>query len=75
MIKEGLYQTGAKSTPKKKAQDLLMHSMAILQGYWAEDSMKTDDMTPGELNKVHDQLRKECDRIARRFGYDASWSD
>jgi len=75
MIKDGIYQSGEKSTPKKKAQDLILNKIAELRGYWTEDSDKTDGMTEREIMQVNEQLRKECDRIAKRFGYEESWVD
>ena len=66
---------GKKSTPKNKARDLILCALADCRGYWTERSYETDGMSEKEIERVNVQLKKEADRIAKRFGYEFSWSN
>jgi|TARA_Y100000310_G_scaffold340923_2_gene438363 hypothetical protein len=62
-----------KTTPKKKAQDVILEKLALCMGYWEENSELTEGMTEREIELVNEQMKKECDRIAKKFGYNESW--
>jgi hypothetical protein len=62
-----------KITARIKAQDIIMDKLSAV-GYWVEDELETKGMTEREIKMVQEQIKKECDRIAKRFGFDESWS-
>lgn len=64
-----------KITARVKAQNIIMHALANAQGYWSEDDYATEGMTKKEIQAVCEQLKKECDRIAKKFGFRESWSN
>lgn len=69
MIKDN---AGERQTPKQKAQDLIMDALATCQGYWVES--QSENMTKKEIMLTNMQLKKLSDRVAKKMGYDESWS-
>ena len=65
---------GKKTTPKKKAQDILMDNISLALGYWQEKmGFNIEDMTDREKELVSDQMEKIADRIAKICGYEEAW--
>lgn len=60
-----------KKTPKTIAQDLIMHALGNVRGYWKEKD--SDDLTPKEISEVDRQLKVLCDRIAKSYKFNESW--
>ena len=60
-----------KKTPKTIAQDLIMHGLANVRGYWKEKD--SDDLTTKEISEVDRQLKILCDRIAKSYKFKESW--
>ena len=67
-------EKGDKITPKLKAQDILMSSMASAM-YSLTESYHNDKMTERDISKVREQIQKQGDRVAKMFGYDKAWFD
>jgi hypothetical protein len=66
-----------KRVAKEKAQEMLLHGIGNVLGYWFEDASNQQDvadlgMTEEEFGEL---LLHEADRIARLFGYDQAWSN
>jgi hypothetical protein len=62
---------GNKTTPKRYAQDLIMEALADKRGYWMEQAPK--QLTSREIRLICEQMEKECNRIAKRYGFKESW--
>jgi hypothetical protein len=60
-----------KKTPKVIAQDIIMHALGNVRGYWKETD--SDDLTPKEISEVDRQLKVLCDRIAKSYKFNESW--
>ena len=66
---------GEKRTAKQLAEELLADGISKTRGYWYENSsVDADDMTEKEKERVREQLQKIGDRLARRLGFEESWS-
>lgn len=64
-----------KREAKEKAQEMLMHGIGDVLGYWFErtpDSAKNLGLTEEEFSGI---LFQQADRIARLFGYDRAWGN
>jgi len=69
---EGLFEE--RITPKRKAQELILHQVNMLEeGWWIEDEKDHHGMTGREADLVLTQVRRQRDRIGKLFGYDP-WS-
>jgi hypothetical protein len=62
-----------KTTPKKKAQDILMDKVSVALGYWTEGDYDSEVMTVKERVEVQRQMKIQADRIAKMFGFDEAW--
>lgn len=64
-----------KREAKEKAQEMLMHGLGNVLGYWSEnniDAAKDLGLTDEEFHKI---LQEQADRVAKLFGYDYAWSN
>ena len=64
-----------KKTAKQAAEELLADSVAVVRGYWTENtSINWADMTERERAQVEEQLEKVGDRVARLLHFPGgSW--
>lgn len=62
-----------KTTPKKKAQDILMDKVSIALGYWCEGEYGQEEMTTKEKIEIQRQMKIQADRIAKMFGFNEAW--
>lgn len=66
-----------KREAKEKAQEMLMHGIATVLGYWQEDHGNVEDVQ--ELGLANEEfgrlLRQQADRVAKLFGYDEAWGN
>lgn len=60
-----------KKTPKIIAQDIIMHALGNVRGYWKEKD--GEGLTPKEVLEVDRQLKILCDRIAKSYKFKESW--
>lgn len=60
---------------KLKAQELLMHGIANVLGYWTEEDLLLVAALGGDDQREEfgRLLRAQADRIAKLFGYDEAW--
>lgn len=79
----------SKTEQKLKAQEMLMHGIATVLGYWQEsnpnpfaksaqdaqgDWKMAEPLTEEERREFGLMLQREGDRIAKLMGYDRAWS-
>jgi hypothetical protein len=64
----------SKTEQKLEAQDMLMHGIGNVLGYWNE-CPPFEDMTEQEIAEFHAILKREADRVAKMFGYDEAWTN
>ena len=65
----------SKQQAKEKAQEMLMHGMGNVLGYWTEqDPQVASDLglTDEEFQKI---LFAQADRVAKLFGFERAWSN
>lgn len=67
----------SKREAKCLAQDLLMHGIGNVLGYWMEDVLDTRHVA--ELGYTNEEfgaiLLAQADRVAKLFGFDEAWSN
>lgn len=64
----------SKIEARRKAQEMLMHGLGGVLGYWSEgnpDAAKDLGLTDEELHEI---LQQQADRVAKMFGYEQAWS-
>lgn len=67
-----------KAAAKEKAQEMLMHGIGTVLGYWGEnsagelDAVKALGYTEEEFNVI---IGAQADRIAKMFGYEQAWGN
>ena len=64
-----------KITPKELARELILNALSTARGYWTERDYIVEGMTDREIKLVNIQLQKEADRIAKKYGYESSWTN
>lgn len=66
-----------KRAAKQKAQELLMHGIGNVLGYWSEDDNNQRDIKALGLSEEEfgDLLVAQADRVAHMFGYENAWSN
>lgn len=67
----------SKRAAKEAAQEMLMHGIGNVLGYWAEDQgnramMRELGLSEEEFNAT---LQQQADRVARLLGFDSAWSN
>jgi hypothetical protein len=68
---KGLFED--RLTPKRKAQEMILSQLNMLEeGYWVQDE-KDAGMTAREVDQVSAQITRQRDRVAKLFKYDP-WS-
>lgn len=75
IIAEEVEKLRTKTGMKLRAQEILMHGIAVAQGYWHEQEKYvyealSNDEARAEFSRV---LHQQADRVARLFGYEESW--
>lgn len=74
--KELRVKLSTKTGRKEHAQDMLMHGIATVLGYWTEsyphevDALDTDE-SRAEFGAT---LQQQADRVAKMFGYERAWA-
>lgn len=64
-----------KREANRKAQEMLMHGIGNVLGYWSEqdrDVAKDLGLTDEEFHGV---LAAQADRVAKLFGYEQAWAN
>lgn len=75
LLAEEIATLRTKTGRKQRAQLILMHGIAVAQGYWHEqdpyvyEALGTEE-AQDEFARV---LAEQADRVARLFGYDEAW--
>ncbi len=66
---------GTKTGKKQRAQEMLMHGLANVLGYWTEENtFDVAVMTEDEIAEFGALLQQQADRVAKMFGYTNAWS-
>ena len=67
----------SKREAKLKAQEMLLHGIGNVLGYWSEDMVDTEDVAKLGISEdeFHKILHREADRIAKLFGYEEAWTN
>ncbi|WP_242908681.1 hypothetical protein [Actinomadura terrae] len=78
-LAEKVRELRTRTGKKRAAQDLLMHGIGVVLGYWTENEDMTVAALGGEDSQDVDEfaeiLKREADRIAHLFGFDEAWSN
>jgi hypothetical protein len=67
-----------KMAARQKAQEMLMHGIGNVLGYWGEnnsgelDAVEALGYTEEEFNGV---IAAQADRVAKMFGYEKAWGN
>lgn len=64
----------ASKKQRQEAQDMLMHGIGNVLGYWQEQ-YAAQSMTDEERKEMTQILQEQADRVAKMFGYDKAWSN
>jgi hypothetical protein len=64
-----------KTGRKQRAQLILMHGIAVAQGYWHEQDPYVHEAlgTEEARDEFARVLAEQADRVARLFGYEEAW--
>jgi hypothetical protein len=69
--------SGNRKAAKYLAQEMLMHGIGNVMGYWTEDANRVRDVK--DLGMSQDEfgaiMLREADRAAKLFGYDQAWTN
>lgn len=59
---------GNKTTPKRKAEELLRDALVLKLEYWFEEN-EVKDMTEKEYKSVQEQMNKILPRLLKKLNY------
>lgn len=63
------------TSQKRRAQDILLHGIAVALGYWTEQNyFDVAVLTEKQQDEFSRILQQQADRVARLFGYENAWS-
>jgi len=65
----------AKVEAKQKAQEMLMHGLGNVLGYWSEQDGRVAEELGLTDEQFHEILVAQADRVAKLFGYERAWSN
>jgi hypothetical protein len=65
----------AKREAKEKAQEMLMHGIGNVLGYWSEQNPDAATHLGLTDEEFHEILRGQADRVAKLLGYEEAWSN
>lgn len=61
---------------KEQAQEMLMHAVGDLLGYWQEkNDGYLEKIPPAQVEEFREVLQREADRVAHLFGFTGAWSN
>lgn len=64
-----------KREAKEKAQEMLMHGIGNVLGYWSEQDRNTASDLGLTDEEFHDILVKQADRVAKLLGFEKAWAN
>lgn len=64
-----------KTEKKLAAQDMIMHGVGNVLGYWEGTDEPWEGMTEEDKEEFHAVLREQADRVARLFGFESAWNN